>query len=85
MTALLLAVVLAQEVPEGDTVAAPAALETTVNGYLDERLTLQRVRTGGVIPGDSVPRFINLTEANFQLKLRWGGRALAVLDRGACS
>jgi len=67
-------------VPEGDTGATPAALESTVNGYLDERLTGQRVRTGALIPGDSVPRFINLTEANFQLKLRWGGRALALGD-----
>lgn len=77
---LLLLAQEAPEVPEGDTGAAAAALETTVNGYLDERLTLQRVRTGGVIPGDSLPRFINLTEANFQLKLRWGGRALALGD-----
>ncbi|HXU83012.1 MAG TPA: hypothetical protein VN914_16555 [Polyangia bacterium] len=83
MIALLLAVVLAQsapEVPEGNTGAAPAALESTVNGYLDERLTLQRVRTDGLIPGDTFPRFINLTEANFQLKLRWGGRGLALGD-----
>jgi hypothetical protein len=80
MTALLLALLLGQEVPEGDTGAAPAAMETTVNGYFDERLTVQRVRTGGVIPGEPVPRFINLTEANFQLKLRWGGRALALWD-----
>jgi hypothetical protein len=80
MNALLLALLLAQEVPEGDTGAAPAALETTVNGYLDQRLTAQRVRTGGLLPGAAVPRFINLTEANFQLKLRWGGRALALAD-----
>ena len=80
MNALLLALVLAQEVPEGDTGAAPAALETTVNGYLDQRLTGQRVRTGGLLPGAEVPRFINLTEANFQLKLRWGGKGLALGD-----
>jgi hypothetical protein len=80
MSALLLALFLAQEVPSGDTGAAAPALETTVNGYLDERLTFARVRTGGVIPGDSVPRFVNLTEANFQLKLRWGGRALVLGD-----
>lgn len=80
MTALVLALLLAQEVPEGDTGAAPAALESTVNGYLDQRLTGQRVRSDGLLPGGDVPRFINLTEANFQLKLRWGGRALALAD-----
>jgi hypothetical protein len=80
MNALLLALILAQEIPEGDTGPAPAALETTVNGYLDQRLTGQRVRTDGLIPGGDVPRFINLTEANLQLKLRWGGRAMMLGD-----
>jgi hypothetical protein len=54
--------------------------ETTVNGYLDERLTLQRVREDALVDPAEVPRFLNLTEANVQLKLRWGERALALAD-----
>jgi hypothetical protein len=79
MIALALAALLAQEVPEGSTGAEARALETTVNGYLDERLTFQRVRTDKLIAGDTFARFVNLTEANFQLKLRWS-RAFVLAD-----
>jgi hypothetical protein len=67
-------------VPEGDTGGERPRLETTINGYLDQRFTTQAVRDRGLIPADEVPAFIALTEANLQLKLRWGERGLALGD-----
>jgi hypothetical protein len=64
-------------VPEGTT--RPEALESAATGYLDQRLTLARVRRDGLVPGEDVPRVIVLTEANVQLKLR-AGEALAAAD-----
>ena len=62
------------EVPRVATGASAQRLETGVNGYLDTRFTGQRVRTDALLPADDVPALANLTEGNFQLKLRWGGR-----------
>jgi hypothetical protein len=66
-------------IPEGATSATTAALEVGVTGYLDQRLTFARVRRDGLLPGEDVPRVVNLTEANVQVKLR-AGEALALMD-----
>jgi hypothetical protein len=68
------------DVPEGDTQTAPPPLETLLTGYLDQRFTGQSVRTGDLLPAGTVPQFLNLTEANMQVKLRWGEKGLVLGD-----
>jgi hypothetical protein len=67
-------------VPEGATGEEAPHLETVVNGYLDTRLTGQHVDTSALLPATDVPRLANLTEANFQLKLRGSERAFVLAD-----
>jgi hypothetical protein len=66
--------------PEGSIGPTRPRLETTVNGYLDARFIGQRVKSDAPLSPDDTPRFANLTEANFQLKLRWGDKGLALAD-----
>lgn len=77
---VILVAVVAQAVPEGSTGEPPKVLDVTVNGYLDTRLTAQRVRTDRLLPATDTPRVANLTEANLQLRLRWGDRGFALAD-----
>lgn len=58
----------------------PAALEVTTSGYLDSRTTWSHVVAGGLLPTVDVPALANITEGNFQLKLRWGDKGLAYAD-----
>lgn len=67
-------------VAEAAVAVPPLTLEPSVTGYLDSRLTYTHVPGGRLLPSRDVPAFANITEANFQLKLRWGDRALAYVD-----
>lgn len=66
--------------PPAQGQATRPAVETAVNGYLDSRLSVARVRTDGLFPADDVPAWTNLTEFNTQLKLRWGDRGFSLVD-----
>jgi hypothetical protein len=70
----------ADPTPEGSTGEARLRLETTVNGYLDTRFTAQHLRSDSLISTADTPRLANLTEGNFQLKLRWGDKGFALAD-----
>lgn len=65
---------------DGESEVPRPLLESSVNGYLDSRTSVAKVRTDGLLPADDVPAAINLTEVNIQLKLRWGDRAFALVD-----
>ncbi len=79
--ASLLALLLASAVAsaEGDPSDAPL-MRTSVTGYLDSRLTYSDVPTGRLFPSSDVPSLASVTEGNFQLKLRWGDKALLYVD-----
>lgn len=75
----------ASSAPAAEPAAAPEPepaiqLEQQLTGYLDTRETFQHVPTGRLLPSRDVPAWLNTTEANFQLKLRWGDRGLAYVD-----
>ncbi len=57
-------------------------LSTAVTGYLDSRTAWGHAVTDPLLPGTDVPAWTNLSEFNFQLKLRWGERAFALVDAG---
>jgi hypothetical protein len=65
---------------ESSTPPPATGLETTVNGYLDTRFTAQHVRGDAPLPATDVPKLANMTEGNFQLKLRWGQSGFALAD-----
>jgi len=72
----------AQETESADMEqAAPAPLlESSATGFLDVRPAWQHVHEGGIATTDDIPAWLLVTEANFQLRLRWGGRGMAYAD-----
>ena len=67
-------------VEEGDVTAPAAAFSTSLNGYFDSRFNYNAVDTTGLLDASNLPAWSNLTEANVQLKLRWGERAFLLTD-----
>jgi len=53
---------------------------TSLTGYLDDRLTGTHLPGGRLFPTHDIPALANITEANLQLRLRWGDRGMAFLD-----
>ena len=71
----------ASEVTEGATGAAPTGLlEVRTNGFLDLRQAYTAVTTEHLAPANDVPRWQLLSEANVQLKFRWGDRGEGLAD-----
>ena len=68
------------EVAEGEVAAAPAGFSTALNGYFDTRFNYNGVDTSGLLDASNLPSWSNLTEANVQLKLRWGDSAFVLGD-----
>ena len=59
--------------------AAPPKVQTATNGYIDSRFTYAHVLPG-LIPTNDIAGFTNLTEANLQLRLTWGDKAMVLID-----
>ena len=59
---------------------ASSALAAEVNGYLDSRSQLTRVRADGVLPTDALPQLSELIEGNVQLKQTYAERGFVFAD-----